>query len=205
MPLQAKVRTTNGRHPRVRLQEAGTRLFYNKGFHATSVRDITEACGLTPGALYNHFGSKEELLYSIIMDGHAALDRGLDAVRGDTPPAELLHGLIEAFVLHHVRYRKEAMVGDEWRALDDAHRNEVRQLRLGIRTRIQGAIRAGVTSGDFELPPVAGGDPVRLTASAALDMSFRVASWYNPDGPVADAEFARFYADLVLRSIVKVR
>ncbi|WP_431906809.1 TetR/AcrR family transcriptional regulator [Amycolatopsis thermoflava] len=205
MGTPVRPRSRNGQHPRVRLQEAGTRLFYNKGFHATSVRDITEACGLTPGALYNHFGSKEELLYSIIMDGHAALDRMLDAVRADAPAPERLHGLIEAFVLHHTRYRKEAVVGDEWRALDEEHRDEVRRLRLGIRARVSDVIREGAAAGAFELPKVPNGDPVRMAATAALDMSFRVAGWFSPDGPVSDTAFAAFYADLVLRSISKVR
>ncbi|GHE75630.1 TetR family transcriptional regulator [Amycolatopsis deserti] len=205
MGTPVRSRNRNGQHPRVRLQEAGTRLFYNKGFHATSVRDITEACGLTPGALYNHFGSKEELLYSIIMDGHAALDRLLDAVRTDAPAPERLHGLIEAFVLHHTRYRKEAVVGDEWRALGEEHRDEVRRLRLGIRARVQDVIRDGAATGAFELPKVPNGDPVRMAATAALDMSFRVAGWFSPDGPVSDTAFASFYADLVLRSISKVR
>src|SRR5262245_55098829 len=42
-----------------RIADAAIELFYRNGATATSVRDITAACGLSPGALYNHFSSKE--------------------------------------------------------------------------------------------------------------------------------------------------
>ncbi|PJN90677.1 TetR/AcrR family transcriptional regulator [Bacillus sp. mrc49] len=43
-------------------------LFADKGVQATSIRDITEACGLSKGAFYNHFPTKESLLTHIIED-----------------------------------------------------------------------------------------------------------------------------------------
>ncbi|NGY70097.1 TetR/AcrR family transcriptional regulator [Bacillus megaterium] len=48
------------------MMEKATDLFAEKGVQATSIRDITEACGLTKGAFYNHYSSKEELLTKII-------------------------------------------------------------------------------------------------------------------------------------------
>jgi AcrR family transcriptional regulator len=43
-----------------------TRLFVEKGYHGTSIDDITRAAGLTKGALYWHFKSKENLLKRVI-------------------------------------------------------------------------------------------------------------------------------------------
>src|SRR5579875_1022307 len=60
-------------------------LFYRNGAAATSIRDITRACGLTPGALYNHFASKDDVLFRLVQHGHDALERriadGLAPVR----------------------------------------------------------------------------------------------------------------------------
>jgi AcrR family transcriptional regulator len=42
------------------------RIFLEKGYHGTSIDDITKAAGLTKGALYWHFGSKEDLLKRIV-------------------------------------------------------------------------------------------------------------------------------------------
>jgi AcrR family transcriptional regulator len=39
--------------------------FAREGFHATSMRDIYGECGLSPGAVYNHFASKEEIVRAL--------------------------------------------------------------------------------------------------------------------------------------------
>src|ERR1700690_2384692 len=39
--------------------------FAREGFHATSMRDIYRECGLSAGAVYNHFASKEELVRAL--------------------------------------------------------------------------------------------------------------------------------------------
>jgi AcrR family transcriptional regulator len=39
--------------------------FAREGFHATSMRDIYRECGLSPGAVYNHFASKEEIVLAL--------------------------------------------------------------------------------------------------------------------------------------------
>jgi AcrR family transcriptional regulator len=64
------------------------RIFLEKGYHGTSIDDITRAAGLTKGALYWHFKSKEDLLKRIIeefekrfLDG---LIQAVKDVRGDT-------------------------------------------------------------------------------------------------------------------------
>jgi AcrR family transcriptional regulator len=64
------------------------RIFLEKGYHGTSIDDITQAAGLTKGALYWHFKSKEDLLKRIVeefekrfLDG---LIQAVKDVRGDT-------------------------------------------------------------------------------------------------------------------------
>jgi AcrR family transcriptional regulator len=49
-----------------RILKHSMRLFLEKGYHGTSINDITEAAGLTKGALYWHFESKEGLLKRIL-------------------------------------------------------------------------------------------------------------------------------------------
>ena len=70
-----------------RIAEAAIELFYSQGATATSVRDITSACGLTPGALYNHFSSKEQLLYVLIRDIHVLAEQGLAAAIAGAEPS----------------------------------------------------------------------------------------------------------------------
>jgi AcrR family transcriptional regulator len=49
-----------------RILHRAMRIFLEKGYHGASIDDITKAAGLTKGALYWHFGSKEDLLKRIV-------------------------------------------------------------------------------------------------------------------------------------------
>jgi AcrR family transcriptional regulator len=46
--------------------EAATQLFARKGFYGTSVSDLTQAVGLTKGALYYHFEDKDALFFAVV-------------------------------------------------------------------------------------------------------------------------------------------
>ncbi len=48
------------------LLNAAVRLFQRHGFHATSVEDITSACGISKGAFYKHFDSKETMILQLL-------------------------------------------------------------------------------------------------------------------------------------------
>lgn len=50
---------------RVELIESAIKLFAHKGFHFTSVQDIVDDCGISKGAFYNFFSSKEALHIAI--------------------------------------------------------------------------------------------------------------------------------------------
>lgn len=50
---------------RILIIEKSSELFAENGFAATSVQDITDACGISKGAFYLSFKSKESLLFAI--------------------------------------------------------------------------------------------------------------------------------------------
>ena len=49
-----------------RILEQSMKLFFQKGYHGTSIDDITQATGVTKGALYWHYRNKEEVLKRIV-------------------------------------------------------------------------------------------------------------------------------------------
>jgi len=63
------------------------RIFLEKGYHGTSIDDITRAAGVTKGALYWHFKNKEDLLHRIIEDFEKrfldGMIRAVREIRGD--------------------------------------------------------------------------------------------------------------------------
>lgn len=66
---------------------AAERLFAERGFAATSIRDIVGGAGTSAPSLYHYFGSKENLVVELIKDRHAAYCAALesDLALADTP------------------------------------------------------------------------------------------------------------------------
>jgi AcrR family transcriptional regulator len=64
----------DGVHTRTRIQQVALELFTERGYEATSLREIAERLGVTKAALYYHFHTKDEIVQSIIDDQVAQLD-----------------------------------------------------------------------------------------------------------------------------------
>lgn len=81
---------------RRRILDAATELFNERGYAGTSIRDITERLGMTKGALYYHFASKDELLYAMVAPLLDAVRTFLGDVRdAGTVRPELVRGLVD--------------------------------------------------------------------------------------------------------------
>jgi len=62
--------TTKGEQTRAALIEAAFELFSRQGYHATTMRQIAERTGLTPGSIYNHFFGKDDIFLSVLSAYH---------------------------------------------------------------------------------------------------------------------------------------
>jgi AcrR family transcriptional regulator len=86
---------------RDRIEEAAVRLFVDKGVAQTSIRDIVHAVGISEGALYRHFASKEELVWSAFERHYADFAARLEALATGEPTARkkmaaMIRGFCEA-------------------------------------------------------------------------------------------------------------
>lgn len=73
---------------RVRFIETAMKLFAEKGYHATSIQDLVEAWGISKGAFYHHFASKEELLLEVLRYYSEKMVADFTASGGDGPEKE---------------------------------------------------------------------------------------------------------------------
>ncbi len=55
-----------GRVPREEILQRASLLFFERGYGATSIRDIAEAVGLSSSTMYHHFANKQDVLYAIV-------------------------------------------------------------------------------------------------------------------------------------------
>jgi TetR/AcrR family transcriptional regulator, cholesterol catabolism regulator len=185
-----------------RLAAAAVELFYRQGALATPVRQITEACDLTPGALYNHFGSKDELLYVLVRDIHLRLEDEVtaaqDAVAGD-PLAEL-RAIVAVYVRRHADHRETARVANrEYALLNGAWYDEVVGIRRRLRDRLVRVLLAGKDKGVFHLPGGEDRAAAVLTAIPILDMCVHISEWFHDRRPLDAAALQRRYVELALR------
>ncbi|ATW47739.1 TetR/AcrR family transcriptional regulator [Streptomyces peucetius] len=180
-----------------KLLVAAVEAFAERGYHATTTRDIAGRAGMSPAALYIHYKTKEELLHRISRIGH---DKALEilnaAYDGAGTPTERLADAVRSFVRWHAgRYTTARVVQYELDALSDTHRTEILGLRRQSDAVVRRILNEGVEAGEFEVPDVPG------TTVAVLSLCIDVARWFNTQGRRTPDEVGALYADLVLRMV----
>ncbi|HWO49952.1 MAG TPA: TetR/AcrR family transcriptional regulator [Ornithinibacter sp.] len=181
----------------VRIMLAAADAFAQRGFHATTTRDIASRAGLSPAGVYVHFASKEVLLFELSRRGHArARDLLVAAADQAGTPTEALRAIVGGFSRWHAEhYELGRIVQFEFRHLSPEHREAVLGLRKEIDGVVAGVLRAGVATGEFEV------DDVSVTALALLSMAIDVARWYTPDVRRTPADIETSYGDLAVRLV----
>ena len=188
---------SRGDDTRERLLRAAITAFAERGFHATTTRDIAAAAGMSPAAVYVHHRSKEELLHQISRSGHErTLDLVRDAVASSPDPPEQLRELVRSFARHHAEENTSArVVNYELSALSPEHAQEILELRRAISAEMQALVERGVASGSFDCP-----EP-RIAATALLSLGIDIARWYRENRSWSPDELADAYAGIALRVV----
>lgn len=187
-----------------RLAEAAIELFYERGALATTVRDITGACGLTPGALYNHFASKDHLLYLVVRDIHRQVGDQLAALLATTgdSPATQLTAAVRLLVSHTAGFKKRSRVANrEFTLLSGSRRLEITSMRRQMRDRFADIILAGAEQGIFSL---VGGDGIAaatMHAATTMTMCVRISESTLESSPLRGTALQDLYAELALRMV----
>ena len=200
----AAVAEREARPPVEAIRAAAFAQFAERGYPVVTVRDIMKACGLTQGALYNHFKSKDELLHDIIASTQGELERQCQqavAGAGGDPRAELA-AFVRVYVIRHCRLRIEALVANReigW--LDTARVAGIRRSRRAIRDIVVTILRHGVEKGVFDPPRIDGKHDLKAMAMALLDQCTHVSMWYGPGGDLTEEQMAKLYTDMALRMV----
>jgi AcrR family transcriptional regulator len=175
--------------------DAAVDAFADKGFHATSTRDIAARAQMSPAGVYVHFASKQDLLFQLCRRGHIlALEVVTTARRSaDSPPAQLA-AIVSAFARWHAeQFRTARIVQYEFPHLTPEHRDEVMSLRKQIDAVVRDVLQAGVASGDFDVPDVT------MTTLALQSLTIDVARWYKPGIRRTPEAIGAAYGELALR------
>ncbi|MFE9249229.1 TetR/AcrR family transcriptional regulator [Streptomyces sp. NPDC007088] len=193
-------RTTDGDGTPVpqRLLAAATHLFAEQGYDRTSVQEIVEAAGVTKGALYHYFGSKEDLLQEVYARVLRLQQERLDAFAGSAEPVgERLRAAAADVVVTTIDNLDDAAIFfRSMHHLSPEKNKEVRAERRRYHERFRALIEEGQRQGVFSAAT-----PADLVVDYHFGSVHHLSTWYRPGGPLAPQEVADHLADLLLRAL----
>lgn len=184
---------------RRQLVDSALFLFERHGFDRTSLQQIVERAGLTKGAFYHHFESKEDLLWQI-QDEY--LDVQLEAAqkivaKGDEP-AEEVRQLIRLSLTSVAEYRAHvAIFYQERRHLTGERLQAITRKRDTVEQLFLATVQRGTDAGVFN-PELS----ARIVAFGIIGMCAWAVQWYRPRGQLSIESVADQFCDLVLSGLL---
>lgn len=134
--------------------ETSERLFAQKGFDATSVRDIAEEAGINVAMISYYFGSKEKLMEAIFEAKIGKVQMRVEALLKDESllPFEKIYTLIDEHIerVMHSQYFYRIMISEQLTNINPAILQKVKQLKVRNAELISELIREGQQKGYFK-------------------------------------------------------
>jgi len=178
---------------------AASKLFREKGYHATTVRDIAKEMGLRASSLYSHFGAKEEILWEIVSTAADAFKESAEAVDVSSESigaVERLGLLVEGhFKVINSELHNATVFFHEWKFLPPELKQDMVARRDAYEAHFQSVIQQGKDEGIFQVEDV---KVATLFVMSALNWSYQ---WMRSDGPMALEEITQHYTNLIMQTL----
>lgn len=179
---------------------AAGRLFAERGYHGTSMRDLGKELGLLGSSLYSHVESKQDLLVDVVGEGSRLFEASAAKATGHSGSAiEVLAALIDGHVevvLNNLDIARTFL--NEARMLDREHRARVIEARDHYEGAFREVLRVGAADGSFR-------DDVDPKTDTIFILSIlnAVERWYNPAGELNRADLVDKLTEFVQRALIK--
>jgi AcrR family transcriptional regulator len=178
-----------------RLLHVATRLFARHGFEGTSVQDIVDAAGVTKGAMYHYYGSKDDLLFEVYHQVLSMQISHLDEIAAGPGTAEQRLRAAAADVVRTsgdnlddliVYFRSLHMLPDDKQA-------QVRAERRRYHDKFKALVEEGVAAGTFraDISP-------DIVVHYFLSVVNQLGSWYRPEGPLSPEQVGDLFTELLI-------
>ena len=127
-------------------------LFIEKGFSATSMRDLAEAVGIEAPSLYNHINSKIEILQEICFKVANLFTIHINEVEAKQVP---ILQKVEQIIRFHIRmmleeYENVYISDHEWKHLKEPYLSNFKNQRRSYRSRLAGIVEHGKENGEIK-------------------------------------------------------
>lgn len=189
-------RQEKARRRREEILRSAASAFRRKGFHATTMDDISRALLMTKGSLYYYFKNKEEILFACHdFSLNHILSNLARAGRPECAPPEALRELIQGHVAIMIDDLQASSMAIEFDALSTPLLEQVIGKRDRYERGFRRIVKRGMDEGCFRV-----GDP-KLVSFAILGAVNWIVKWYSPTGPVSAEEVGRVFADFFVQGL----
>jgi TetR/AcrR family transcriptional regulator, cholesterol catabolism regulator len=179
--------------------QTSAKLFKEKGYASTSMRDIATELGIEAASLYHHIKSKEEILEVICFTMADKLITGILEVNDIYFNAE---EKLRMAIKNHVQIISEnidqsATFLHEWRSLSEPKLTEFKALRDTYENEFKVILNDGVNEDLFD-------DVDQKFATLTILSTVNwLNEWYNPKGKMSAEEIAKKLSDFILGGLRK--
>jgi AcrR family transcriptional regulator len=175
------------------LLSVAARVFADQGYHATTMRELARATGMSLAGMYYYVQGKDQLLFLVQERSFQQVLAGANAALAEgATPAER----VTRFIEHHVGFFASHMsemkvLSHEARSLTKARLDKITRLKRRYVDLLTGLIAQLEPDGTARLDP-------RLAAYGLFGMMNWIYTWYDPKGPVSPETLADHFAQLFL-------
>jgi len=178
------------------LQEAA-RLFKDRGFGGTSMRDLAERVGIEAASMYNHIRSKDEILEEICF----RIAREYVAHISEIEHADMSYReKVQALIGLHVKMITEdphavSVTNNDWKSLNAAAMASFKEIRKDYEKRFAALIQKGIEQGEFRAVHVS-------VALFTILSSLRwIELWYKPEREITKEELQKDITAILMNGI----
>lgn len=183
-----------------RILDTAITLFAERGFEACTMRDLAAAVGIRAPAIYNHYPSKDKVLAAAMKHILGQFFRELLSPLGDEPVDGWLESIVRGHILFQLEHPRHASANDalmgapgidrvlpkaDFERLVGAQRHYIELIQALVELHARGLDRSDALMAAFSI--AATGD--------------RVASWFDPEGPLTAEQVAERSWALVERML----
>lgn len=174
-------------------------LFKERGFMATTMRDLAKVLKIEAASLYSHIQSKDEILETICFRLGQEFNSAMDKIKSSHENAEdkLRRAILNHIIILTGDLNGSAVFLKEWRHLKREKLNEFNIERKKYENGFKEIVKQGERENIFSIVDIT------LTVQTILSTISWLVEWYKPGGKMSPGEIANYLADFIISGLKK--
>lgn len=193
------MQTNTTKNRKKQIEEKATFLFRQRGYAATSMRDLAQELNIEAASLYSHIKSKEEILRGICFKMASLFFKALENVENNSndlkPEEQLRKAIVEHTKVVTQDVAASAVFFNEWRHLSEPYLSEFIRLREQYELRFIHILNRGKVKKEFKMVDE------KLAAQFILSSINWTYSWYKPEGRMSPNEIGHELSNFIIDGI----